>query len=228
MSAGPTPLPQVEIDAAAALSRLGNALLSHRVPACISEEVVRQLTVLANDVEATPSRSKAEAFSHYSGHQRVEHFLATGSWPSPPPDGGEVVFDALSFVGGALNPFSAGARYYRDGDEAVCRVSFGSGYEGPPARVHGGMLAAAFDEVMGAVFRVLGHGSAFTGTLSVRYEAPAPINEPVELRARLAQTVGRKHTVEATAEGAAGRFASATATFIEMSPEHLAAAVAQS
>jgi acyl-coenzyme A thioesterase PaaI-like protein len=172
-------------------------------------------------VEATPTRTKAQAFGRYRGQRRIEHFLATGSWPAPPPDGAEVSFDVLSFVGGPLSPLSAGARYYRDGDAAVCRVTFGPAYEGPPSRVHGGALASAFDEVMGAVFRVGAIGLAFTGSLTVRYEAPAPIGQPLELRAWLAETQGRKHLVEAVASGPDGRFASSSATFIELSPDDL-------
>ncbi|MCP3988971.1 MAG: PaaI family thioesterase, partial [Actinomycetia bacterium] len=148
------------------------------------------------------------------------------SWPPPPPDGAEVTFDALSFIGGRLSPLSAGVRYYRSGEAAVGRVTFGSAYEGPPSRVHGGAIAATFDEVMGTVFRVSATGSAFTGSLTVRFEAPAPIGEALEFKAWLAKTEGRKHSVEAEGHGPDGRFASATATFIEMSPDHLAQIVA--
>jgi acyl-coenzyme A thioesterase PaaI-like protein len=220
------PLPPEELDAAAAMRRLGHALIGHDVSPALSAEVAEVVTALAERVEAAPDRTKKQAFTRYSGQQRIEYFVRHGSWPPPPPDGGEVTFDALSFVGGVLSPFSAGARYSRDGEQAVGRVTLQPGHEGPPERAHGGIVAAVFDEVMGAVFRVRADGSAFTGSLTVRFEAPAPVGQLLEFRAWLASTEGRKHTVEGTATGPDGRFASAVATFIEMSPEHLAQALA--
>ena len=225
VSAEPSPFPPAQLEAAAAVRRLGTALLSHHIPPELSTEVAAQLTALAEQAEAGAPRSKKEAVAGHGGQERIEHYLANGTWPPPPPDGSELTFDAYSFVGGRLSPLGAGSRYYRDGEEAIGRVSFTRAHEGPSGRAHGGIVAAVFDEVMGSVFRVRGDGSAFTGSLTVRYEAPAPLLTPVEFRSWLAATEGRKHTVEATATGPDGRFASAVATFIEMSPEHLAAAI---
>jgi len=218
-------LPEAEVAAAASVKRLGDALLGRHVPIELSGEVAKIVSELAERVEAMPSRSKAEAFRRYPGHQRIEHYIETGEWPEPPADGEAVQFDALSFVGGELSPISAGASFLRDGDAAVARITFGPSYEGPPERVHGGMLASAFDEVMGSVFRVMGLPSAFTASLTVRYEAPAPVGEELEFRAELAAVDGRKYTVEGVATGPDGRFASATALFIQIAPEHLAASV---
>ncbi len=220
-----SPLPEVEVAAAAGVRRLAAALLGRTVTPEISGEVAVRLAELAELVETCPTRTKQEAFATYPGHQRIEHFLETGRWPDGPPDGGEVTFDALSFVGGPLNPFSAGTRFWRDGDDAVAIVTFPPSYEGPPSRVHGGMIAATFDEVMGAVFRVRAMASSFTGTLAVRYTGPAPMGTELEFRATLSETKGRKHTVTATATGPDGPFATAEGIFIQMSDEQFAAAV---
>lgn len=222
----PTELPEAEVAAADLVRRLGEALLGRDVAPAVSAEVAEALDELVALVERCPPRTKVEAFSRYPGHQRIEHFVASGRWPEPPPDGAELTFDALSFVGGRLNPFSAGVRYWRDGDEAVATARFSTCYEGPPSRAHGGITASVFDEVMGAVFRVRGLASAFTGTLTVRYVAPAPIDADVEFRARLSGTEGRKHRLEGTATGPGGVFAEAAGTFIEMDREQFAAAVA--
>lgn len=220
------PLPPAEVAAAAAIRRLAEALLGHDVDPALSAEVATVVEALAERVDESPSRTKADAFQTYTGHQRIEQFIETGDWPDPPGDGEPVVFDALSFVGGELSPLSAGAVFRRDGEEAVAAVRFGSSYEGPPTRVHGGMLAAAFDEVMGTVFRIRGLPSAFTANLSVRYEKPAPLDVELEFRARLGSVDGRKYTVEAEGIGPDGRFASAEGLFIEMAPEHLKEALA--
>lgn len=226
VGASPRPLPQDELDAAEAIGRLGRALLSRSVDPALAARIAAEAAALADEVEATGDvQTKAEAFTRYTGHQRVEHFITTGEWPPGPPDGEEVLFDVLSFVGGRLNPFSAGAVFHRDGDEAVARLQFSRCFEGPPDRAHGGIVAAVFDEVMGSVFRVLGIASAFTGSLSVRFEAGAPLATDVEFRARLASHEGRKFTVEAEATGPDGQFASASAVFIEMRHEQLISAV---
>ncbi len=219
----PNVLPQAQIDTASALRRLGEGLVAREIEAERSNEITRRLTELVALVEEAPRRTKSEAFANLPGHQRMEHFAATGTWPPPPPDGHEVTFDALSFVGGRLNPISAEIRFHRDGDEAVGVGAFSACFEGPPDRVHGGMVASAFDEVMGAVFRVREIPPAFTGTLAVRYVGPAPIDTELTFRAALTGIEGRKYYVEATGTGPEGTFATAKATFIEMSMEHLQA-----
>lgn len=222
------PLPEVEVAAAAAVRRLASALLGRTVDPALSARVAEVAGALADEVEAaSPKRAKAEAFLRYTGEQRVHHFLTTGRWPPPPEDSAEVRFDVMSYIGGPLSPLSAGARYFRDGDEAVCRVTLDVGYEGPPERVHGGMVASLFDEVMGTVFRIRSMPSAFTGTLSVRFEGAAPLGVELELRARLARIEGRKYFVEAEGTSPSGRFASATAVFIEMATEQMASTYAE-
>ncbi len=210
------------VDAAAAVRRLGEALVGRAMDPSEAARLATTLAELAESVERFPQRTKVEAFASTPGHDRVSHFVRTGRWPDPPPDGAEVVFDALSFVGGRLNPFSADATYHRDGEAAVGTATFSPTHEGPPDRVHGGMIAAVFDEVMGAVFRVRGMASSFTGTLTVRYLAPAPLGVQLEFRAWLSSTEGRKHQVEAVASGPGGAVAEASGTFIQMSDEQFA------
>ena len=72
---------------------------------------------------------------------------------------------------------------------------------------------------MGSVFRATGIASAFTGELSVRFEAPAPLGVELEFRARLVESSGRKRFLAAEGTSPQGRFSSATGTFIEMRPE---------
>ncbi len=213
-------LPAQQRAAAAAVRRLVDGLLAHEVDPTLSAEVARVVDELADRVTAGVPRTKAEAFRSY-GRDRVEHFVRSGRWPDPPADGGTIVFDALSFVAGPLSPVAADGDYRRQGDRAVGTLTFGARHEGPPTRVHGGMLAAAFDEIMGVVFRARGLPSAFTGSLTIRYEAGAPLHRPLTFTAWLAAVDGRKYTVEAEGVGPDGRFASAEGLFIEMRAEHL-------
>ncbi len=202
---------------AAVVRRLGTAILSRELDPVESEAMSKQLSSMCEDLEARPPVSKMESLFR---RNRIATFMETGRWPDPPPDGARLEFDPASIVGGELNPFGMGARYFREGDEAVGRARLGPCFEGPPERVHGGVVCAIFDEVMGSVFRATGTPSAFTGELTVRFERPAPLDADLEFRARRVAAQGRRQLLEGEATGPEGRFASASATFIEMKPEH--------
>src|SRR5690606_18665442 len=83
-------------------------------------------------------------------------------------------------------------------------------FEGPPRCLHGGYVAALFDEVLGWV-QMLSGGAGATKNLSVTYHKPTPLNVELTLRARLASVEGRKvrvsgemyagNTMTASAEG---------------------------
>ena len=73
-------------------------------------------------------------------------------------------------------------------------VTFGPAYEGPPGHVHGGWVAAMFDELLGFAQQE----PAFTATLTVRYFRPTPLNRLLKLRAFVEQVDGRKRTTRGT------------------------------
>lgn len=212
----PDELPAHAMTLAASVNRLANTLVSRSVEPHRALEITLLLDRLATELALLPERRKADDLGN---RNRVRAFVETGEWPGPPPEGGRVEFDSGSFVGGELSPFSMGARYFRDGEEAVGRVTLGRGFEGPPERVHGGAICAIFDEVFGSVFRVTGTPSAFTGELSVRFVKPAPLGVPLEFRGRLVRAEGRRRYLEGEGAGPEGGFATATGIFIEMKPE---------
>ena len=72
-----------------------------------------------------------------------------------------------------------------EGEEVVATVVLRRAFEGAPGRAHGGIVAAAFDDVTGFVIGML-REPAFTGELTVRYVKPVPVDQPLEMRARLA------------------------------------------
>src|SRR5205085_8191623 len=85
---------------------------------------------------------------------------------------------------GPSNPIAPPMTVTRDGETARATVTYSHQYEGPPGRVHGGMLAAAFDLVVGAAAALSGH-VFFTGMLTVRYRAPTPLHVPVHFEATI-------------------------------------------
>lgn len=92
---------------------------------------------------------------------------------------------------GLANPLAAPLRPEFAEDHVVCRAVFGSAYEGPPGAVHGGYVAAAFDEVLGMA-QSLGGAPGMTGTLSIRYRKPTPLHQELRFEGRLERVDGRK------------------------------------
>jgi acyl-coenzyme A thioesterase PaaI-like protein len=78
-----------------------------------------------------------------------------------------------------------------DGTYIEGEVRFGPAYEGPPGHVHGGWVAAMFDELLGFAQQKPG----FTATLTVRYLRPTPLNRTLGLRAHVDRVEGRKRTI---------------------------------
>jgi acyl-coenzyme A thioesterase PaaI-like protein len=70
-------------------------------------------------------------------------------------------------------------------------VCFGAAYEGPPGCVHGGFVAAAFDEVLGYAQSLTGN-PGMTGTLTVRYRRPTPLHTELRFEAHVDRVEGRK------------------------------------
>ena len=131
------------------------------------------------------------------------------------------LFDRSPLIGLA-NPLAPPIRLRTEGDRVFGDVRFGSAYEGPPGCLHGGFVAAAFDEVLGFAQSLTGN-PGMTGTLTIRYKAPTPLHTDLRFEAWVEKVDGRKifargtlsagRLVTAEAEGLfisidAGRFAS--------------------
>jgi acyl-coenzyme A thioesterase PaaI-like protein len=100
-------------------------------------------------------------------------------------------FFPYSPVVGEKNPIAPPVRMWFDGERMHGAMTLGAPYTGPPSMVHGGIIALIFDELLGAltVARQLG---GFTGTLSVRYVAPTPLQTPLVLEGWVERVDGRK------------------------------------
>lgn len=106
------------------------------------------------------------------------------------PPSGHVDFSPLL---GRANPLAPPMEFYLDDDgPKVCAdVTFGHAYEGPPGHVHGGLVAAAFDELLGAT-QALSGSPGMTAQLDVSYRAPTPLHVPLRFESTLDDVVGRK------------------------------------
>jgi len=198
------------LGAAAAMRRLGHAIVGHDVDEAALLRLTTTVEALVAEVEASPRR------------QRPTLNMSRDLFVVPPPQGGvrgSHFTDCI--VSGRANPMGVAAEIRRDGDDAVLLSTLGDAFEGAPGRAHGGMVAALFDEVMGFVLSIT-CTPAFTGRLTVTYRAPVPIGLPLEFRARLSGRDGRKLLMAGEARHGDTVVAEAEALFVAVDPEKFA------
>ena len=104
--------------------------------------------------------------------------------------------------------------------EATARL--GLAYEGPPHGVHGGLVAAMFDEVLGATQRYTGRPGV-TAQITVKYRHVTPLEEELRFRAWVERDSGRRIVSRATCHAGATLTAEAHALFVRVDFEEVQA-----
>jgi len=165
-------------------------------------------------------RAAADALERYAeqleSHERLRRYEGFGEAANAGDVGS--FFDQSPMIGLA-NPLAPPIRLEDlDDRSAVGRVVFGPAYEGPPGSVHGGFVAAAFDEVLGYVQSMAG-APGFTGTLTVRYRSPTPLHTELEFRCALTGQEGRKTFASGEVYAGDTLCAEAEAIFVSATPE---------
>jgi acyl-coenzyme A thioesterase PaaI-like protein len=92
---------------------------------------------------------------------------------------------------GRANPLAAPMTITVDGEITRGTAYYTAAYEGPPNTLHGGFVAAAFDDLLG-VAQMASGDAGFTGTLTVKMRLPTPLFTPIEYEAGVTRTSGRK------------------------------------
>jgi len=121
---------------------------------------------------------------------------------------------------GLCNPVAPPLRMHADGELAVADVSFGPAYEGAPGYVHGGIIAAALDQLVGYA-ALLVNRPCMTGRLTVHYHQPTPILTELRLEARPTRNEGKKCFLRACLRAGERTFAEAEALLIEIDVRRL-------
>ncbi len=114
-------------------------------------------------------------------------------WAETSPSGNVHAFFDKSPVIGLSNPLAPPIRLDADPENqrAFGYANFGSPYEGPPGCLHGGWVAASFDEVLGFVNSLTGH-PGMTARLTVNYRKPTPLYTDLRFEAFIDRVEGRK------------------------------------
>ncbi len=189
-----------------AVRDLGHALVGHNNPPELLEMVAMSVEAMAVQLAKGSDRSRPGRDMQNRAAEPV------------PEDRAVIVSHPDRPISGAASPWGVDLEVRRDGDGVVGRCTLRAAHEGPPGRSHGGVVAAVFDDLFGFVLTV-NQLAAFTGELSVRYRAGAPLFEPLELRAWMVGRERRKLFIEGEGSSSQGVFATATATFIVLPDE---------
>ena len=102
-----------------------------------------------------------------------------------------------------------------DGPRMLGEVTFSRVYEGPPHGVHGGFVAALFDEILGAA-QGLVPPPGVTALLAIRYRNVTPIEEPLRFEAWIADDRERRIEARATCHAGDTLTADARGTFVRV------------
>ena len=100
----------------------------------------------------------------------------------------------LNPMAGLSNPIAPPINSWVEDGCARATCECGWAYEGPPGSVHGGIVAAIFDQFLGMA-QILGGQPGMTGYLHVNYHNRTPINTPLKLEANSIKIEGRKTIV---------------------------------
>jgi acyl-coenzyme A thioesterase PaaI-like protein len=172
----------------AGLRRVGELLVERDASAARLEAVAAQLDDAARQLAGSPARA-----------QRPDH-------------------DELGPLRGEANPLAPPLRFTPSDPGAVAATARpGRLYEGPPGLVHGGWIAALFDEVMAVLQRDAGV-NGMTAELTVRYRRPVPVGAELRFSGRIegdaSRPTDRSVTASATCTVDGEPVASAQARFV--------------
>jgi acyl-coenzyme A thioesterase PaaI-like protein len=165
------------------------------------EPTLREFVERANELRALlESAPRGIARTYYGQLPEAEH---------------ERAFFETSPVIGVANPIAPPLRMWLEGDRVYATATFGRQYEGPPGHVHGGWVAAALDDVLGAT-QSAAERPGMTANLTVRYLRPTPLHRELRFEGRLVSIEGRKISAVATVHAGNVLCAEAEALFISI------------
>lgn len=165
-----------------AVRDLGHALVGHAVGRELLDEVADTLQSLTDRLDDGTPRSRAMV--DFSDH----------TTEMPGSDTQLESYDDRPFSG-LSSPWGLDLEVHQRGRSVEATVTLRAAHEGAPGRCHGGIVAALFDDVFGFLLGVIKE-PAFTGELSIRYEAGTPLDRPLACRGRLTERSGRKLWIE--------------------------------
>ena len=123
---------------------------------------------------------------------------------------------------GHCNPVAPPMGLRWEEEVARCTMAFGLRHGGAPGIVHGGLIAAALDQVSGYCATMAGR-SGLTIRLNTRYRRAVPVGLELEFDARVVEQTERATEIHARCVAADVVYAESTGTFARMDRERMRA-----
>lgn len=183
----------------------------------INAALARHEIANAKLVEAGALVSKLRAL--LEGPRRASWYDFDGASPLASPGARDSYAD-MSPIRGLRNPLAPPLRVARGtrADGAPCMrgsAVFSRAYEGPPHGVHGGYVAALFDEILGAAIG-MAPPPGVTAILEVRYRNVTPVEQELRFESWIAEDRGRRIVARATCHAGETLTADAKGTFVRV------------
>lgn len=156
-----------------ALRRIIDKLVATEAPADELAHLAAMLEGLAGVLDPWPQGSSYEGFAESANAGTPYAF-----------------FDNSPILGQA-NPLAPPLELAVEDAKVVGHACFGAAYEGPPGCVHGGYVAATFDEVLGMAQAMTGK-RGMTGTLTITYRKPTPLHRDLRWEGEVVRQEGRR------------------------------------
>jgi len=196
----------------------GQRAALHRLAAALRKTTEQLLDMDAPEEELIAAAEAAERFA-----ARLEGYRAGrsryGFAETATAGDTRAMFDRSPLIG-LGNPVAPPLTMAAVGDHVEGTAVFTVAYEGPRGHVHGGIIAAAFDEVLGMVQSLTGR-PGMTGQLSVRYRRPTPLYREVRFAGHVERLDGRKIYTAGTLHDGTTLCAEAEGLFISVDFEKL-------
>jgi acyl-coenzyme A thioesterase PaaI-like protein len=196
----------------------GQRAALHRLAAALRKTIDELMDMAAPEADLLEAAEGAERFAARLEERRSGH-THYGFGETSPSGNARAMFDRSPLIGLA-NPIAPPLTMAAVGDHVEGTATFGAAYEGPPGHVHGGIVAAAFDEVLGMVQALTGR-PGMTGTLTVRYRRPTPLYKELRFRAQVEKVEGRKIFASSTLHDGETLCAEADGLFVSVDFEKL-------
>ena len=133
----------------------------------------------------------------------------------------------MCVVCGMKNPLSLGTKFYHvEGDLLVGLVTGRDEHQSYPNRMHGGIISALLDEVIGrAINTVEPEAFGVTTDINVKFKKPVPLNEEIRVVGKLTKNTRLIFQAEGFIEDQNGTIlATGSATYMKMTAEKIAGA----
>jgi acyl-coenzyme A thioesterase PaaI-like protein len=177
-------------DPAAAEQSAALARLAETVRALVRATVTTSAPAGALDAAATDLDTIVRRLEAHVGDTPVPRYPTLIPPPAEPAD-----LMPYDFVLGRLNPLAPPLGFAWEDGRTVAHVTYGTPYEGPPGCVHGGVIAAAFDQVL-SLANVARGAAGPTAKLALRFRRPTPLHVPVRYEGWQTRVAGRRLHVE--------------------------------